>query len=143
MKPMHVCLLFLSILTATGCATTSAESQPDSFEESMKRNATGPATGTKEDIIASLQLKLPEVIQCYETQLEKDPTLAGRLEIELEIGGDGVVSRGQLLVNEVGSPLLEVCIVRTLTAWTFPPPPNREPLMLQIPFDFTPTQNTN
>ena len=87
-------------------------------------------------------LKLTEVIQCYEAQLEKDPTLAGRLEIELEIGGDGAVSRGQLLVNEVGSPLLGFALF-TLTAWTFPAPPNREPLMLQIPFDFTPSQNTN
>ena len=70
----------------------------------MNRSTAAPAEGTKEDIIASLQMKLPEVIQCYETQLEKDPTLSGRLEIELEIGGDGAVSRGQLLVNEVGSP---------------------------------------
>ena len=138
---MHLCLV-LSMVAALGCATSS-DTQADSFEESMKRSVATPATGTKEDIIASLQLKLPEVIQCYEAQLEKDPTLAGRLEIELEIGGDGAVSRGQLLVNEVGSPLLEVCIVRTLTAWTFPAPPNREPLMLQIPFDFTPSQNTN
>ena len=142
MKLIHFCLIYLSALLIVGCASTT-ESQPDSFEASMQRSAAAPTTGTKEDIIASLNLKLPEVIQCYETQLEKDPTLAGRLEIELEIGGDGAVSRGQLLVNEVGSPLLEVCIVRTLTAWTFPPPPNREPLMLQIPFDFTPTQNTN
>lgn len=141
MKPTHLCLI-LCMVVSIGCATTT-ETQPDSFEASMERSTASPATGTKEDIIASLQLKLPEVIQCYEAQLEKDPTLAGRLEIELEIGGDGAVSRGQLLVNEVGSPLLEVCIVRTLTAWTFPPPPNREPLMLQIPFDFTPAQNTN
>ena len=49
------------------------------------------------------------------------PHLSGRLEIELEIRRR-CVSRGQLLVNEVGSPLLEVCIVRTLTAWTFPHP---------------------
>ena len=44
-----------------------------SLDEPKRR---GPAEGTKEDIIASLQMKLPEVIQCYETQLEKDPTLS-------------------------------------------------------------------
>lgn len=142
MKRTQLGIILVSALTLVGCASQQS-GQPDAFEESMKRSSATQTTGTKEDIIASLQLKLPEVIQCYETQLEKDPTLAGRLEIELEIGSDGAVSRGQLLVNEVGSPLLEVCIVRTLTAWTFPAPPNREPLMLQIPFDFTPSKNAN
>ena len=129
MKLFKLCILIIAATTMTACAATGTN-EVDSFEASMNRSNAAPVEGTKEDIIASLQMKLPEVIQCYETQLEKNPTLAGRLEIELEIGGDGAVSRGQLLVNEVGSPLLEVCIVRTLTAWTFPPPPNREPLML-------------
>ena len=142
MELSKLCFLIIFATILTACATAGSP-DADPFEASMNRSTAAPTEGTKEDIIASLQMKLPEVIQCYETQLEKDPTLSGRLEIELEIGGDGAVSRGQLLVNEVGSPLLEVCIVRTLTAWTFPPPPNREPLMLQIPFDFTPSKTPN
>lgn len=130
------------IMAAISCTTTTAS------EDAGARSTTLPTTSipieaTKEDILAALRLKLSDVVQCYEKQLETDPKLSGRLEIELEIGIDGNVSRGQLLVNEVGSPLLEVCIVRTLTAWTFPPPPNQEPLMLQIPFDFTPRLPTN
>ena len=130
------------LIAAASCASTTI-SEPVGATRPTQSSADTPIAATKEDILTALRLKLSDVVQCYEKQLENDPKLSGRLEIELEIGIDGSVSRGQLLVNEVGSPLLEVCIVRTLTAWTFPPPPNQEPLMLQIPFDFTPRLPTN
>ena len=81
-----LCFLIFFATTLTACDRGYCRYRfIRSLDES--EGAAASAVGTKEDIIASLQMKLPEVIQCYGKPSLKDPTLSGRLEINLRSAG--------------------------------------------------------
>ena len=47
---------------------------------------------------------------CYQRELARLPTLAGRLQVRLTVDADGAVSRVEQLASALGSPMVEGCV---------------------------------
>lgn len=56
---------------------------------------------------------------CYQRELARLPTLAGRLQVRLTVDGDGTVSRVEQLASSLGSPMVEACVRDRLASVVF------------------------
>lgn len=77
---------------------------------------------SRELISRILRRHLNEVRFCYERELIKSSGLAGRLSIQLTIGGSGAVLASIVLSSTLGSPAVEQCIAGAVRRWEFPKP---------------------
>jgi len=59
---------------------------------------------------------------CYQRELAKVPTLAGRLQVRITVTADGKVSRLEQLASNLGSPGVEACVRDRLTSLVFRQP---------------------
>lgn len=76
----------------------------------------------KEVIRRVIRQHLGEVKQCYEDQLKKDPSLAGRVMARFTIGADGKVTESGIEETSLKSPACEKCIADAVRGWEFPKP---------------------
>ena len=78
---------------------------------------------------------MPQIMRCYRGELRYQPTLRGRIDLELTIGADGAV----VSARATGLDELEECVEQRARAWTFPvklPKPMRFGLpLLFVPAD--------
>ena len=63
---------------------------------------------------------------CYEKQLKRDDSLAGKVEIEVVISEKGKVSEVLITDDSVGSRELASCIKSRVKRWRFPAPDDGE-----------------
>ena len=79
-----------------------------------------------------------EVRHCYNQGLSRDPSLAGRVAIELSITGTGKV--GAAVVKETSLADAEVgdCIATAVARWTFPEPKDGANTIVTYPFVLSP-----
>lgn len=61
-----------------------------------------------------------QVKYCYEARLKENPTIAGRLAIELNVSA-GRVTTVNIAENSTGDSALETCVKGKARAWRFPP----------------------
>jgi hypothetical protein len=59
---------------------------------------------------------MPQLMRCYKDALRGEPSLHGRIDLELTIGTDGAVASARAR----GMPDLEDCVEKRARAWTFP-----------------------
>ena len=78
------------------------------------------------------------VQDCYERELKRDPSLAGKIEIEFTIGTSGRVDEAFVASNRMGSDAVGDCIVSRLKRWRFPKPGGGS-VTVSFPFIFTPS----
>ncbi len=74
---------------------------------------------------------------CLGIGLRKNPQLAGRVDVAFTIGVDGVVTdahdeHGEQ--RELADEAVRACVVKTVFALTFPPPPRGRPMRTTYPF---------
>ena len=76
----------------------------------------------------------PEVRFCYETGLERNPGLAGRVSVQFVIGVDGRVSAAAIdsARSDLGSRPVEQCVAQAVARWTFPT--SAAPTAVSYPF---------
>ena len=138
-----VSLITMAILC--GCATTSPEAPkaPETRAVGATLSAT-PALSraptqelTQETIGEIVQSHFGELEACYEASLAADNSLAGIVELELTIAQDGTIEEGRLLKDGLGSAELNLCLVKKMVEWTFPPHTD-EAVTIQFPFAFSP-----
>lgn len=67
---------------------------------------------------------LPEVKYCYERELTRNQSLAGRVQVRFLIGATGAVQFSGLQSSDLGNPVTEQCIVSAVKRWEFPKPPH-------------------
>lgn len=72
------------------------------------------------DIIRRIvRAHINEVRSCYNATLVKDPTVAGKLSVNIEVGKDGKVIKVEILDDEIGYDFGK-CVAKAAGRWTFP-----------------------
>jgi outer membrane biosynthesis protein TonB len=72
---------------------------------------------------------------CYEKELQRQPTLSGKIEVYWIIKPNGSVDRVKVVNSTVGSREVEGCIERQVRNWSFPRS-NADTIVQSFPFFF-------
>jgi hypothetical protein len=91
----------------------------------------------KEIIKRLINRRRNEVRACYETALQKDHTLAGRVELLLTIAPDGRVIAAGADKSDVGGDL-GACIANAARSWRFPAVADGGVNVVRYPYVFKP-----
>jgi len=80
--------------------------------------------------------RMRSIQDCYERELKRDPSLAGKIEVEFTIGESGRVEDAAVVTNSMGSDAAGNCIVGRVRRWRFPAPDGGS-VTVTFPFIFT------
>lgn len=125
-------------------AAAEPASPPAAHREAEARpppEAEAPPALSREDIQNAIREVKPQVAACFEQALEGDPSLAGRVIVELQIeagDGEGIVTRGQVPESETLSPIFEACVLQRVAGARFPVPEGEGKVTVRYPFLFDP-----
>ena len=78
-----------------------------------------------------------EIVACYERELQRDPNLAGRIEVAFVIDPSGSVARSNIASTTMNSSAVEQCITARVSRWRFPEPRGGGIVRVTYPFNFT------
>ncbi|MGZ6059046.1 MAG: AgmX/PglI C-terminal domain-containing protein [Myxococcaceae bacterium] len=79
-----------------------------------------------------------EIKYCYETQLNRNPSLAGKVTVLFTIDGSGTVSDGQVSETTLNNPDTERCMLAKIRRWKFPEPASGGVVKVNFPWIFKP-----
>jgi len=84
-----------------------------------------------------IQRHIGQIRYCYERELAKDPTLAGRLAVHFRVGADGKVVMAEITdASTLASEPMRQCVLGRVKRMTFPAP--RATIEVTYPFVFSP-----
>jgi hypothetical protein len=78
-----------------------------------------------------------ELFFCYQTQLQQDPTLEGRVVVKFTISGNGSVIAAMTKSTTMNNRTVESCLTRKIRHWTFPAPSTGALVTVNYPFRFS------
>jgi len=78
------------------------------------------------------------IYSIYNRALRKDPSLEGKVVVELIIGSDGKVIQCRIISSELNSPKLERKIIARIKLFKFKPG-NMRKTTIKYPIDFLPS----
>lgn len=84
-----------------------------------------------------IQSHRSEIRHCYESELERQPGLAGKIAIRFVIGAQGAVTSASSVSTTMSSPPVETCLVARVRSWRFPRPRGGGIVIVTYPFVFT------
>ena len=90
----------------------------------------------KEAVRRVVRAGLREVRSCYERELNKKRSIAGKVVIEWLIGEQGRVLKTKTVSNTTRATRLANCVRRRIASWRFPEPPEGVIAEVQYPFVF-------
>jgi hypothetical protein len=120
--------------TPSGSGSAGATAEPPATEQVLD----------KDYIRSRIQDDLVPIAQeCYESALEDDPKLAGKLIMKFTIVGDeevgGVVDEAELdPSSDLKHPALGECMRESMLSLSFAPPPDGGTVSVTYPFAFAP-----
>lgn len=88
-----------------------------------------------EQIMRVVRQNQAAIRYCYETELQRQPSLRGRIEVSWRINLQGSVTTSRVARSTMGNPRVEGCIVRQVRGWRFPQPDGGE-VTVEFPFLF-------
>jgi hypothetical protein len=92
-------------------------------ETRIARGATLVQGSMSREVIARIvRQHESEIKYCYEQELSKAPSLAGKIAVAFIIGGTGDVSDATVSESTLNDPSLENCIALHIRRWRFPAP---------------------
>jgi len=119
---------------------------PHGFGRLQPRRAIGPqvivsnaqvrGSLDKEIIRRVVRRHLPEVRFCYEQELPRAPTLAGRVAVNFTIAASGKVAAAVVQSSTLGNARAESCVVSAVRRWEFPQPQGGGIVIATYPFNF-------
>lgn len=74
---------------------------------------------------------------CYEAQLNRNPSLAGKLTLGFIIQPDGTVNGASVSENTVGSDEVRNCVASRPARWAFPKPKKGKPVTVKVTLTFS------
>lgn len=105
-------------------------------------NAGGDIGGAGEFDAALVQRqikqRLKSITRCYESELRKNPSLAGKVSVTFTIQERGNVTNARATENTTGSPGVADCVTRTISRFRFNPGPDGGSVTFRYPFVFQP-----
>lgn len=82
---------------------------------------------------------LNQIRYCYEKELQKDPTLAGKVVIKFVIAADGTVAAASVKESTLGNEVVEQCVAGRFLRMQFPVPAGgSSTVVVSYPFQFAP-----
>ncbi len=78
-----------------------------------------------------------EIRYCYEKQLQKNPDLAGKVEVKFVISATGSVQFASVLNSTLGDDAVGKCITKRVKRWVFPEPKGGGIVAVKYPFMFS------
>ncbi len=79
-----------------------------------------------------------QIKYCYQRELTKDPSLAGKIVIKFTIAKDGSVSSASTKTSTMNNPSVEQCLVGRFMRMQFPQPKGGGIVIVSYPFLFSP-----
>ena len=79
-----------------------------------------------------------QIKYCYQRELTKNPSLAGKIVIKFVIAKDGTVSKADVKTSTMGSSSVESCITGRFMRFQFPEPKGGGIVIVSYPFLFSP-----
>jgi len=77
-----------------------------------------------------------QIRYCYEVELARNASLAGKVAVKFLIGAEGQVATSQVVESTVNSPELDRCVTGRVQSWVFPRPKGGV-VNVRYPFVFT------
>jgi TonB family protein len=125
-----------------GRSTTNVTSSIGSGGGS-KGSRTGGASGKGsrpyEEIELVFQKNKGRIFSLYNRALRKDPSLQGKIVLELTIAPSGKVLKVRIVSSELNNPRLENSLKARVKGFRFKSRPNVDTLVVRYPIDFLPT----
>lgn len=91
-----------------------------------------------EDVDRVVKRHLAAIRYCYQRELQRTPSLAGKLSVKFTIAGDGSVSSSTTQSSTLGSPATEACVNNQFLKMAFPPLRGGGVAIVKYPFYFAP-----
>ena len=91
----------------------------------------------KEIIRRIVRQHMNEVKFCYDRELPRKPTLAGRISVQFAIAQTGLVLTSVMESTSMNDPRVESCVVNAVRRWEFPKPNGGGIAIVLYPFNFT------
>jgi len=79
---------------------------------------------------------LAQIRYCYQKELNKNPSLAGKVVIKFTIAADGTVSAAEVKSTTLNNATVEQCIVNRFLRFQFDPPAGGGIVIVSYPFVF-------
>lgn len=89
-------------------------------------------------VVQTIRRRLRAIQRCYETELRRDPTLAGKVTVRFTIVERGTVSGATATENTTGSAAVANCVVSAIRRFRFNPGPDGGSVDFSYPFVFAP-----
>jgi len=105
---------------------------------STKRNKSGQLVRPEYEIEQVFQKNKGAIYSIYNRALRKDPTLQGKVVIELTIASSGKVIKARILSSELNNPKLEKKLIARVKLFRFKPSKAAK-VTVKYPIDFLPS----
>lgn len=93
--------------------------------------------GLDKDVIAKvIRRHQNEIKYCYESELNKDQSLAGRVMVAWTIDGTGSVADANVTESTMGNASVEQCMLSKIRRWRFPEPKGGGVVAVTFPWVF-------
>ncbi len=95
--------------------------------------------GLDKDVIAKIiRSHQNEIKYCYETELNKNPNLAGKVAVAFTIDPTGAVSEANVTETTLNNSTAENCMLARIRRWKFPEPKGGGVVAVTYPWLFSP-----
>ena len=78
-----------------------------------------------------------QIRNCYQRELTRDPSLAGKIVAKFTISKDGTVSKSEIKSSSMGNAAVESCISERIMHFQFPEPKGGGVVVVSYPFMFS------
>jgi pSer/pThr/pTyr-binding forkhead associated (FHA) protein len=85
-----------------------------------------------------IKAKMAQIRYCYQRELQKDPSLGGKIVIGFTIAKDGTVSKADVKSTTIASAAVGQCVVERFYKMQFPEPKGGGIVIVSYPFIFSP-----
>jgi TonB family protein len=90
----------------------------------------------KEVIGKTIRARERQVVDCYQRELQKDPSLEGKLAVSFVIDGNGHVAEVSVVEDSLGTPAVADCVKSRILRWRFPAPEGGGQVVVRYPWIF-------
>lgn len=122
-----------------------AEEEDDYYENDQAGQADlemedTPAVLDKETILTTIKKRYSGIVSCYETQLQTNQDLAGKVYVDMTVQLDGSVTNVKTVKKEttLKSKKAVQCMLKIIKTLKFPERKKGEPMQFVFPFRFEP-----
>lgn len=89
-------------------------------------------------VVRTIKTRIRAIQACYEKQLRRNPTLAGKVTVQFTIQPRGNVTGISVTTNTTGDSQLGACVTSTISRFRFNPGPEGGSVTFSYPFVFAP-----